>query len=126
MLCKNDKLCKNDNAAPDGSSYIFRSKDSFVSGFLSNDWETKPSSGPPSNAASITQQIGCSDNGTTKASAAATSITASGGNCNSSAFKSQDWVECETLGTHVEIPISQSMFRSEDSTFSAISVNSSI
>merc|ERR1712224_1096754 len=107
-----------------GVSSVFKSKDSFVSGFLSNDWDTatKLSSCPPRNNASTPQAVEDGDDSTTKTSAAAaaddvgsTSFAASKKNDYASYLKSQDWVECDTLGMHVEIPYSKNMFCSGDS-----------
>merc|ERR1712224_463961 len=107
-----------------GVSSVFKSKDSFVSGFLSNDWDTatKLSSCPPRNNASTPQAEEDGDDSTTKTSAAAadddvgsTSFAASKKNDYASYLKSQDWVECNTLGMHVEIPYSKNMFCSGDS-----------
>jgi len=80
---------------------VFKSKDSFMSGFLSKEWETKS---PRSKPSSLSIDV---DHTPWKAPDANTIKTT-----DLAVMKSQDWLLHETLGTHVEIPYSIGMFSS--------------
>jgi len=91
---------------------VFKSKESFVSSFLSKDWETNPSStkglhvGGDEKPWKATETLN-----TTKSIGSDTNnlITKHG---KRAIQKSQDWLTFNTLGDHVEIPYSMGMFNS--------------
>jgi len=92
---------------PSGTS-LFKSKDSFVSGFLSKDWESKPSDTMPLRAGGVAEN-----------SNIPTAFTTPNGPVSKdSKFmvqKSQDWMKYHTLGDYVDMPYSTSMFASAGS-----------
>merc|ERR1712078_946703 len=89
---------------------LFKSKESFVSGFLSKDWGTNPS----------TKALHADSSGklpTTVDSARVQSLTTVpndhlSNDSKSMIQKSQDWMKFNTLGQHIEIPYSMGMFSS--------------
>lgn len=83
---------------------VFKSKDSFVSGFLSKEWETKSPRSKPSSLFVDGDQTPLINT-----------------NADLAVMKSQDWLLHETLGTHVEIPYSIGMFSSCKKTPTTIS-----
>jgi hypothetical protein len=127
------------NNTTTGGFSVFKSRDSFVSGFLSKEWETKPSGSPRSRTSSLTfgsdyTSLKGPNANTIKTNADVASIAslkdddqpAVMKNQDSIArlkdekleasMKSRDWIACNTLGTHVEIPYSIGMFSSNRKT----------
>lgn len=91
---------------------LFKSKESFVSSFLSKDWETKPSSIEPLLVGGDEKPWKTAENSSnTKPIVTATSSPISK-DCKSMIQKSQDWIKFNTLGKHVEIPYSMGIFSS--------------
>jgi len=91
---------------------LFKSKESFISGFLSKDWDAK---GPGSKA------LHSGHDAKPRMTAASAVIPASIATPNDTSIskdgkhmiqKSQDWMKFNTLGKHVEIPYSMGIFSS--------------
>ena len=125
------------NNTTTGGFSVFKSRDSFVSGFLSKEWETKPSGSPRSRTSSLTfgsDYAPFTGANTIKTNADVASIASVKNDGQPAAMKSQDsiarlkddkleasmksrdWIACNTLGTHVEIPYSMGMFSSSRKT----------
>ena len=125
------------NNTTTGGFSVFKSRDSFVSGFLSKEWETKPSGSPRSRTSSLTfgsDYAPFTVANTIKTNADVASIASVKNDGQPAAMKSQDsiarlkddkleasmksrdWIACNTLGTHVEIPYSMGMFSSSRKT----------
>ena len=77
-------LSKDNN----GYSSIFKSKDSFVSGFLNKEWKNLKEKNDSDTKSTIPDQPMCSN----------------------TIMKSKDWLSNQILGTHVEIPYSMGTF----------------
>jgi len=91
---------------------LFKSKDSFVSSFLSKDSETNLSYNKFLDVCSDEKPWKAAENtNAIKATATFTSGPISK-HYNSTIQKSQDWIELNTLGKHVEIPYSMGIFSS--------------
>jgi len=101
-----------------GDFSIFKSKESFVSGFLSKDWEMKPSStqNKPSflsvDGDETETPLKATNNPNTTKTSAAIGATPTLKDGNYTIQKSQDWLTFNTLGQHVEIPYSMGIFSS--------------
>lgn len=95
-----------------GDLSLFKSKESFVSGFLSKDWEANSSSTSALRVVADEKPLNAAENSntTTTIPTATNSPTSKDG--KSMIQKSQDWIKFNTLGKHVEIPISMGMFSS--------------
>jgi hypothetical protein len=125
------------NNTTTGGFSVFKSRDSFVSGFLSKEWETMPSGSPRSRTSSLTfgsDYTPFTGANTTRTNADVASIASVKNDDQPAAMKSQDsiarlkddkleasmksrdWIACDTLGTHVEIPYSMGMFSSSRKT----------
>lgn len=91
---------------------VFKSKESFVSSFLSKDWETNPSSTKALHVGGDEKPWKAAENSnTTKKIASVTNSPIAKDN-KRTIQKSQDWIDFNTLGEHVEIPYSIGMFNS--------------
>ena len=90
---------------------LFQSNQSFVSSFLSQDWETKQSSTKPLHVDSDKKPLKTFENLNVNktSSSCITSIPKESKNVIP---KSQDWIKLNTLGKHVEIPYSMGIFSS--------------
>lgn len=91
---------------------VFKSKESFVSSFLSKDWETKPSSTKALHVGDDEKPWKAAEASYANKSLASDTnnpITKQG---KRGIQKSQDWLTFNTLGDHVEIPYSMGMFNS--------------
>jgi len=93
------------------SSTVFKSKDSFANGFLSKDWDAKPSS---TRAPQIPQQVQ-NFNIPTAFTTTAPPVSSPKGGGKFTVQKSQDWIKFNTLGEYVDIPVSTNMFTSTNS-----------
>jgi len=106
------------NTTPGAGDFsVFKSKESFVSRFLSKDWaETKPSSAQ--NKPSFLSFDGdetpwkATNNSNTTKTSAAVAATPTLKDVQYSMQKSQDWLPFNTLGKHVDIPYSKGIFSS--------------
>jgi len=93
---------------------LFKSNQSFVSSFVSKDWETKPYTIKRSHVGgdeklSKTFENVNNNNNNNAVSSVNVHISKDGKNAIP---KSQDWVKLNTLGKHVEIPYSMGIFSS--------------
>jgi len=88
-----------------GDYSSFRSKESFVGGFLSKDWDMKRPSTKETFINDDEKPFGLSEH------SSSTIFTASATAANM-VQKSQDWIKFNTLGKHVDIPYSIGIFSS--------------
>lgn len=92
---------------------LFKSKDSFVSSFMSKDWETKPYIRKRSNSGDerVFFKAPGNDSHESKNVVSSANIPIQKDSKNAIP-KSQDWLKLNTLGKHVEIPYSMGIFSS--------------
>jgi len=90
---------------------LFKSKESFVSGFLSKDWGINPST-KALHADSSGKLPTTVDNSARVQSLTTVPNDHLSNDSKSMIQKSQDWMKFNTLGQHIEIPYSMGMFSS--------------
>lgn len=89
---------------------LFKSKESFISGFLSKDWDTKGSGSKTLHAGHDAKPRMTAANAVIPASIATPNDTSISKDGKHMIQKSQDWMKFNTLGKHVEIPYSMGIF----------------
>lgn len=111
---------------------LFKSKESFVSSFMSKDWEPKSYASERSHSVSDEMLLNApakSNENKSKNAARSCEIQIRQDNKNMRT-ESQDWLKLNTLGKHVEIPYSMGIFstsaNSRTQNLGAFSVTSSV